>query len=46
MKFVPAAVLALAMALASVAHADTPTNKADCEKSHMHWDEAHGKCEK
>ena len=46
MKFVTALALVLAMATATKAYANEPTNKADCEKSHMHWDEANGKCEK
>lgn len=46
-KIVPALAFALAAALASNAMAgDTPTTKADCEKAHMTWDDAHSKCVK
>ena len=46
-KIAPALAIAFVMSLASVAHADgTPTTKADCEKAHMTWDDAHNKCHK
>lgn len=40
--------LAIAVALATPAFAGgaTPTNKADCEKAGMHWDDATKKCHK
>ena len=46
MKFVTALAFVIAMAAVSTAYANEPTNKADCEKAHMKWDETHGKCEK
>lgn len=47
MKFVPALVIASIFAIAGAAQAgDAPTTKADCEKAHMTWDDAHGKCVK
>ena len=46
-KIAPALAIAFVMALASVAQAsDAPTTKADCEKAHMTWDDAHHKCTK
>ena len=47
MKSLPIATLVAAFALASVAIAQQPapppTNKADCEKAKMKWDEKGGK---
>jgi hypothetical protein len=46
-KIVPVLAFALAATLAGNAMADsTPTTKADCEKAHMTWDDAHSKCVK
>ena len=46
-KFAPAIVLALTALLVGNAIAgETPKTKADCEKAHMTWDEASGKCVK
>jgi ABC-type proline/glycine betaine transport system substrate-binding protein len=46
MKFVTALAFAIAVATASSAYASEPTNKADCEKAHMKWDDSHHKCTK
>ena len=47
MKLLPVVALVAACAFASVAIAQTaaptPTNKADCEKAKMKWDEKGGK---
>ena len=46
MKLFPIAALVAAFALAPVAFAQqaaTPTNKADCEKAKMKWDDKAGK---
>lgn len=47
MKLVAAFALGFVLAHSSAVKAnDMPTTKADCEKAHMTWDEAHGKCVK
>jgi hypothetical protein len=46
MKLLPIAAVMAALVLAPVAFAQTtptPTNKADCEKAKMKWDEKGGK---
>jgi len=48
MKLLPIAVVVAALGLASAAIAQqatppTPTNKADCEKAKLKWDEKGGK---
>ena len=45
MKLFPitAVIALLALAPTAIAQATTPTNKADCEKAKMKWDEKAGK---
>ena len=46
MKLIPIAAIVTVLALAPTAFAQsttTPTNKADCEKAKMKWDEKGGK---
>lgn len=46
MTKIVALALVLSVAAGGIASAGEPTTKAECEKAHMTWDEAHGKCVK